>query len=193
MPVSKATGKTISILDIFFQLYKNKIIYTNVYSFYERNKDFFHIIYEPDFNNIYNIFKDMDDCSDYVIFFDEIFSLIEKGQLSKETVNFLSQFRKRRLYFYTTCQEWLELNVTFRRYVRYQVECNMFNLPLFNCAISVNIIKNAYKMKWSNLDNEYICPIIKTTIKKCSLFVANSYDTFETIQVSGSLLAKKKR
>ena len=129
-------GKTISILDVFFEAYTNKIIYTNVYSFYSRNKDYFKIIYEPDFNKIYDFFKDKEDCSNYVIFYDEIFSLIEKGQLSKEMLNFLSQMRKRRLYLYTTCQEWLELNVTFRRYVRYQVQCKMYNLPIFNCATS---------------------------------------------------------
>lgn len=185
-------GKTISILDVFFELYKDKIIYTNVKSFYLRNKEYLHIVYEPDFVKIHDYFINIEDCSNYVIFFDEIFSLVEKGQLDSDYLLFLSQMRKRKLYFYTTCQEWLELNVTFRRYVRYMVECNMFNLPLFNCAISVNAIYNAYKMKWSNLENEYVCPIIKTTIKKCSLTVANSYDTFETIQVQGSLLKKAK-
>lgn len=57
----------------------------------------------------------------------------------------------------------------------------MFNLPIFNCAISTNVIKDGYKTKWSNLDNEYISPIIKTTIKKCSKKYADSYDTDEVI------------
>ena len=58
----------------------------------------------------------------------------------------------------------------------------MWNLPLFNCAFSVNEINDGYQMKWDNLENEYVSPRIKTTIKKCSLAIANSYDTYETIQ-----------
>lgn len=61
------------------------------------------------------------------------------------------------------------------------VDCSMFNLALFNCAFSINKINDAYSMKWDNNENEYICPIIKSTLKKCSLKLANSYDTYETI------------
>lgn len=57
----------------------------------------------------------------------------------------------------------------------------MTNLPIFNCAISTNTIEDAYQMKWDNMENEYVCPVIKTTIKKCGLKIANSYDTYETI------------
>ncbi len=89
--------------------------------------------------------------------------------------------RKRGIYLFTTVQEWLDINVTFRRYVRYYVDCSMFNLPLFNCAISINSIHNGYEMTWNNLINEYESPIIKTTIKKCSKAIADSYDTFEVI------------
>lgn len=96
-------------------------------------------------------------------------------------LSWLSQMRKRGIIFITTAQEWLEINVTFRRYVRYQVECSMFNLPLFDCALSLNTIKNAYQMKWDNLQNEYVCPIIKSTLKKCSKKYADSYDTYEII------------
>lgn len=166
---------------------KNKIIITNVYSLYSHNKKAF--IYEPDFTKIYNMLKDLDDCSKYIVFYDEIFTLIEKGKLSKDMLSFLSQMRKRKLYLYTTAQEWLEINVTFRRYVRYQVSCKMINLPLFNCAFSINEINDAYQMKWDNNENEYVCPRIKTTIKKCSKNIADSYDTYEVIKTAGKLTA----
>ena len=116
--------------------------------------------------------------------------LLKNGKLSKEMLSFISQMRKRHLYLYTTAQEWLEINVTFRRYVRYQVECKMKNFRLFKCAFSINIIKDAYQMKWDNLENEYVCPVIKTTVKKCSKKIADSYDTFEVIKTSGRLTAK---
>lgn len=185
---SRETGKTYSIIDTLSN-FPDKIIITNVKSFYSSHQK--NSFYEPDFTKIYMRFKDMENCENYIIFYDEIFTLIEKGKLTAEMLSFLSQMRKRRLYFYTTCQEWLELNVTFRRYVRYQVNCKMFNLPIFNCALSVNEINNAYEMKWSNDENEYISPRIKTTIKKCSKALADSYDTFETIKTQGSLVKKR--
>lgn len=187
MPVSRATGKTYSIIDALESLSKGKIVITNVKSYYNSHKE--NTIYETDFGKIYNMLRDLENCSNYIIFYDEIFTLIEKGKLSKEMLSFISQMRKRHLYLYTTAQEWLEINVTFRRYVRYCVECKMNNFKLFKCAFSINIIKDAYQMKWDNLENEYVCPIIKTTVKKCSKAIADSYDTFEVIKTSGKLTA----
>lgn len=188
MPESKATGKTYSLIDTLSTTSKGKIVITNVESYYNSHKK--NTIYETDFNEIYKMLYQKEDCSDYIIFYDELFTLIEKGKLSKEILSFLSQMRKRKLYLYTTVQEWLELNITFRRYVRYQVDCLMFNLPIFNCAFSINKVKDAYQMKWDNLQNEYIAPIIKTTVKKCSKKIADSYDTFEVIKTKGNLVSR---
>lgn len=55
---------------------------------------------------------------------------------------------------------------------------------LFYGAFSINEINNGYEMHWDNLENEYISPRIKTTIKKCSKILADSYDTFEVIEES---------
>lgn len=187
LPESKATGKTYSVIDTLQTLSKGKKVITNVQSYYNSHKE--NSIFETDFGKIYEMLKDLDSCENYIIFYDELFTLIEKGKLSKEMLSFISQMRKRHLFLYTTVQEWLELNVTFRRYVRYLVECKMKNIRLFNCAFSINVIKDAYQMKWDNIENEYICPVIKTTIKKCSKKVADSYDTFEVIKTSGKLTA----
>lgn len=201
-------GKTYSLVDMLSFTGKNKIKICNIESLCKRSKfyinglenidkylkkqsnyfDFY--IYETDFNKIQEFLEKCEDTNKYIIIYDEIFSLIEKGKLSKESLSFLSQMRKRGLYLYTTCQEWLELNVTFRRYVRYQVECNMYNFPLFNFAFSINKINNAYEMKWDNQQNEYICPIIKTTIKKCSKKLADSYDTYEVIKTQGKMVGR---
>ena len=174
-------GKTYSVVDFISSIRGNsqKVI-TNVYSYYERNKDF--CIYEPNFYNIIQGFKNGKFDTNYIIFYDEIFTLIEKGKLNKSILSFLSQLRKRGIYLITTAQEWLEINVTFRRYVRYQIACSMWTLPIFNCTFSINEINDGYQMKWDNLENEYVSPRIKTTIKKCSIKLANSYDTYETIQ-----------
>ena len=60
----------------------------------------------------------------------------------------------------------------------------MINIPFLDFAITINKVNDAYQMKWDNLQNEYVSPRIQTNIKKCSIKVANSYDTFETIDVS---------
>ena len=88
--------------------------------------------------------------------------------------------RKRGIIFITTAQEWLEINITLRRYCRFQIECNMLNL--FGVGILIKKCYDAEQMKWSTLDNEYIAPLTDTTISKCNLHVAQMYDTFEQIK-----------
>lgn len=199
-------GKTYSLVDMLSNTGKNKIKICNIKSLcvnhafvmgidqYKKHMekmktdDFY--IYETDFNKIQEFLETCEKPQKYIIIYDEIFSLIEKGKLSKESLSFLSQMRKRGLYLYTTAQEWLEINVTFRRYVRYQVTCSMFNVKFFDFAISINEINNAYEMKWDNEQNEYVCPRILTTIKKCSKKIADSYDTYEVIETQGRLVTR---
>ena len=117
----------------------------------------------------------------YLIFFDEIFKEVEKSKTPKKVLTFLSQMRKRNIVFITTCQEWLELNMTWRRYVRYQIDCNMWGFPFTRTAFLFNKIYDATKMKWSQLDNEYIAPIVQTNFSKGLKSVIDSYDTWEVI------------
>ena len=66
--------------------------------------------------------------------------------------------------------------MTLRRYCRYQIDCKMINF----CGLGL-LIKRMYdaeQMKWSQIDNEYVAPIIETSISKCNICVANKYDTF---------------
>lgn len=154
-------------------------VITNVESYAKRNKDF--CIYEPNFYKIIEGFKKGIFDTNYIIFYDEIFTLLEKGKLDRSILSFISQLRKRGIYLVTTAQEWLEINVTFRRYVRYQVDCSMINLPILG-AFSINEINDGYEMHWDNLQNEYVSPRLKTTIKKCSKSIADSYDTYEVIK-----------
>lgn len=122
-----------------------------------------------------------------IIFFDEIFTALSKKsssrltrQQSNEVLDFLSQMRKRKIIFITTAQEWLEMDMTLRRYCRFQIECNMINF--LGLGILIKSCYNAEQMKWSANDNEYIAPLVETTISKCNKKVADSYDTFEQIK-----------
>lgn len=128
--------------------------------------------------------------SDCIIVFDEIFTAMTRtSSINTDVLDFLSQMRKRRIIFITTAQEWLEINITLRRYCRYQIDCSSFNLPFI--TIIIKKFKDAENMKWSNEDNEYVAPLLETSISKTNLYVANSYDTFEQIKPSEELKKKK--
>lgn len=112
-----------------------------------------------------------------VIVFDEIFTELLKGdKLSKAVMDFLCQMRKRKIIFLTTCQEWAELPLSFRRFCRYQIDCDM--KPFLWTGFLIKTFKDAENMKWSNDEQEHIAPIVETTITKCRKFIADSYDTF---------------
>ncbi len=122
-----------------------------------------------------------------LIFFDEIFTILEKQtRINKEILSFISQLRKRKIIFITTAQEWLEINVTFRRYVRYQVDCNMFPIPILRTAFLLNFVNDGEQLKWDKDQNEYIAPRIATNFSKGNLSIIESYDTFETISTKNT-------
>lgn len=112
-----------------------------------------------------------------VIGYDEIFTELLKGsKLSKEVMDFLCQMRKRKIIFLTTCQEWAELPLSFRRFCRYEIDCDM--KPFLWTGILIKRFKDAENMKWDNEEQEHIAPLIETTITKTRLSIANSYNTF---------------
>lgn len=163
-------GKTYSVVEYLLKN-KDKKIYTNLSTL--ENIDFIQI---HGFNDLLKL-RDEHDC---IIFYDEIFTALTKTtKMTEEVLDFLSQMRKRRIIFLTTAQEWLEINITLRRYCRYQINCRMLNF--LGLGILIKQFNDAENMKWSVNDNEYVAPLIETTVSKCNLDVANSYDTFEQI------------
>lgn len=168
----QGSGKTYSVVEFLKQQPKDIKIYANIDTLKGINYTYFN-----GFDNLLKL-RDEHDC---VIVYDEIFTALTKSsKLSTEVLDFLSQMRKRRIVFLTTAQEWLEINITLRRYCRYQIECKMFNI--LGLGILLKCMYDAEQLKWSNDENEYIAPLVETTISKCNLSVANSYDTFEQIK-----------
>lgn len=164
-------GKTYSAVE-FLLHNKNMPIYSNVSSIKGLN-----YTYYSGFDQLLEL-RDKTDC---IIFHDEIFTALTKSsKMTTEVLDFLSQMRKRRIIFITTAQEWLEINITLRRYCRYQIECHILNI--MGLGILIKDMYDAEQMKWSQEDNEYIAPMIEKTISKCNLKVANSYDTYEQIK-----------
>lgn len=165
--------KTYSVVEYLLEN-KDKRIYSNV-------KSIKGVKYTPigDINDLLAL-RDESDC---IIFFDEIFTAITKSSrinADLDVMDFLSQMRKRRIIFLTTCQEWLELDITLRRYCRYRIHCECKHF--FFLDIIVKTFSDAEHMKWSNEENEYVAPLLMTSLSKPNLCVAQSYDTFETIR-----------
>ena len=167
----QGNGKTYSVVE-FLKNNKDQEIYSNI-----RSVEGVPYTYFSGFDELLKL-KDKQNC---VIVYDEIFTALTKSsRITNEVLDFLSQMRKRKIVFLTTAQEWLEINITLRRYCRYQVECSILNI--FKRGILIKRVYDAEQLKWSNEDNEYIAPLIETTISKCNLEVANSYDTYEQIK-----------
>lgn len=166
-------GKTYSIVE-FLSNNKYMPIYSNIKTL---DKSQINYTYFTGFDNLLKL-RNQHDC---IIVYDEIFTALTKStKLNTEVLDFLSQMRKRRIIFLTTAQEWLEINITLRRYCRYQIECNMFNF--FGFGVLMKHCYDAEQMKWSQEDNEYVAPLEETTISKCNVKIANLYDTFEQIK-----------
>lgn len=179
-------GKTYSAIKFLIErkLENDYLILTNVHSF----NVFSDTLY---FNSIEEIidycekFKDND--KNVIIFFDEIFTILEKQtRINKKILAFISQLRKRHIIFITTAQEWSEINITFRRYVRYQIDCNMFSIPLGHIAFIFNSINDGDQIRWNNDLQEFVAPRISANFAKCNRSIIESYDTFETIQTGNN-------
>lgn len=167
----QGSGKTYSAVE-FILNNSHLPIFSNVSTIKVVNYTYF-----SGFDNLLKL-RNQHDC---IIFYDEIFTALTKSsRINTDVLDFLSQMRKRRIIFITTAQEWLEINITLRRYCRYQIECQMLNI--LGLGVLVKRMYDAEQLKWSNDDNEYVAPLIETTISKCNLSVANSYDTFEQIK-----------
>lgn len=188
-------GKTYSAVKFCIdrKLRDNSIIITNVKSF----KVFTDTVFIDDISELIKYVIDFcDNWTDdspppIIIFFDEIFTILEKQtRINKEILSFISQLRKRKIIFVTTAQEWLEINVTFRRYVRYQIDCNMFSFPIIHSAFLLNAINDGEQLKWDNEQNEYVAPRIQTNFSKGNLSIIESYDTFETISTNNTTSKK---
>lgn len=179
---NKENGKTYSAIKFLIDQKKknNYIIITNVKSF----NYFTDTIYFEDINDMIDfVVQHEKDNQRFIIFFDEIFTILEKKTaMNKKILSFLSQLRKRKILFVTTAQEWSEINITFRRYVRFQIACNMFEI--FSVAFIYNAINDGDQIRWNNDTQEFEAPRVAANFAKCNKYIIDSYNTFETIKTS---------
>lgn len=171
----QGSGKTASAIGFIFEnISDDRPVYANMKSIKSINYTYFNGL-----NGLLELQKmNVQHC---IIFYDEIFSLLTKStKMTEDVLSFLSQMRKRDIIFITTCQEWLELPITLRRYCRYQIKCKIVNPPIFS-SLLFKQFNDAEQIKWDKDQNEYVCPLITNTISKMNYYLLNSYDTYETI------------
>ena len=178
-------GKTYSAVKFCNKMQKsyNYIIITNVKSYC--NSD--NIIYMDNILEIikYVIENSVDsERSKYLIFFDEIFTVLMKQKVvNQDILSFLAQLRKRGIIFVSTAQNWSEIPISFRRFCRYQINCNMFSVPILpKQAFLLNTVCDGYNAKWDSMQQDFIAPVLQTNFSKGERRIINMYDTFETIK-----------
>lgn len=172
----QGTGKTYSLNKFIRKHAKGKKIYSNVTL---KNLEYTHL---QSLDQMLAL-RDQEDC--YIVY-DEIFTLLSKTrklppQKAEVLEEFLTQQRKQRNIFLTTAQEWLNIPIDFRRFVRVQVDCA--TRPLGKLG---GILKETYydatNMEWDNLQNEYVAPLITMKFSKYEKRFMTSYDTEERIR-----------
>lgn len=163
-------GKTLNIVN-YLKEHQDKKIFCNIKSLKGIEYTYF-----DGFDELLKL-RNERDC---IIVYDEIFTALTRtSKMNTDVLDFLSQMRKRKIIFLTSAQEWLEINITLRRYCRYQIECKMINL--FGVGIIKKVFYDAELLKWDNLQNEYVAPVIETVYEKTNLKTAEMYNTYETI------------
>lgn len=166
------------------------IVLTNIKSYSTRCD----CIYMADFMYIINfiIQKSEDPKYKFIILYDEIFSVIEKaGALKKDFLTFLSQLRKRGIIMVSTAQYWAEINITLRRYCRFQIDCSMISIPFLKKALCINLINDGDAIRWDNDIQDFIAPLIQTNVFKGNKEIIDKYDTYETISSATTGLNKR--
>lgn len=192
----QGNGKTYSCVEYIYDNEDNVNVFSNVHInttkclniFYTGFKEMLNLRDAIDWarsrNLDYIIFKgkkyDIDWKKQFIFIYDEIFSELQRGsKISNEVLDYITQMRKRGFILLTTAQIWSDIPITWRRLTRYQIDCNMRNLLVTN--ILIKRFYDAEQMKWSNDDQDFIAPIISTTITHTRKCIADMYDTYQLI------------
>lgn len=173
-------GKSFSLVEYLYDNYDHINIFSNIILY---NMDYEHI---TGFNGLLDIKERLDknlinsNNKQIVIVFDELFSELQKGsKLSKEIISFLAQLRKNKIILLTSAQFWAEIPLSFRRFVRYEIKCKIIRTPFF--GILIKRFGDAEQMKWDENEQDFVCPIVNTTVTKCRKIITTFYNTYQRI------------
>lgn len=200
----QGNGKTYSCIEYVIDNYNNIQLFSNVkinnvnYIYYNGFKEMLLlrdcIDYARSRKNNYIIFKGKKYPIDFekqiVFIYDEIFSELQRGsKISNDVLDFITQMRKRCFILLTTAQIWSDIPITWRRLTRFEIDCSMRNFLGIN--ILIKVFRDAELMRWSNDDQEFVAPIISTTITHTRKHIANSYDTYQLIHNKNSTFSEE--
>ena len=190
----QGNGKTYSCIEYVYDNYDSIQVFSNVkfnlpnYVYFNGFKEMLKLRDAIDWakykHNNFIIFNgkkyDINFNKQIVFIYDEIFSELQRGsRIDTDVLDFITQMRKRKFILLTTAQIWNDIPLTWRRLTRYQIDCSMRNY--FGINVLIKIFHDAELMKWSNDEQEFLAPIISTTITHTRSCIANLYDTFELI------------
>lgn len=179
----QGSGKTYSLNKFIRKHHQGKKIYSNI--------TLDNLEYEPirDINHLYSLANERN----IYIIYDEIFTLMSKSKKDREMLEeFLPQMRKMGNIFLTTAQYWLELDITFRRFVRIQIECSTRPMGRLG-GILFEEYYDTTKIQWDNLQNEYVSPNISKKVSKYQKRYMETYDTHERIRsLNKKIVANEK-
>ena len=190
----QGNGKTYSCIEYVLDNYNKLQIFSNVkikninYVHYVGFKEMLELRDAIDIarknKNNYIVFRgekiSIDFTKQIIFIYDEIFSELQKGsKIDTDVLDFITQMRKRCFILLTTAQIWSDIPLTWRRLTRYQIDCTMHRFLFLN--ILKKVFYDAENMKWSNDEQDFVAPLISTTISHTRKYIADSYDTFEVI------------
>lgn len=186
----QGTGKTYSLNKFIRKYPEKRKIYSNVTL---KGIEYIHL-------NTLDELLDLRDKKNVLIIYDEIFTLLSKTrQLPRgygdKMEEFLTQQRKMKNIFITTAQEWLNIPIEFRRFVRIQIECQTIPLGALG-GLLIETYYDATNMEWSNIHNEYVAPLKSTKISKYEKRFMETYNTYERIrplQADSAISARNAR
>ena len=190
----QGNGKTYSCVEYVYDNYDNIQLFSNIhinvdnYVYFKGFKEMLKLRDCLDWAKqnhhnyiLFNGKKYTIDFSKQIVFiYDEIFSELTRGsKISNDVLDFITQMRKRHFILLTTAQIWNDIPITWRRLTRYQIDCSMVNK--FGLNLLIKVFHDAEQMRWSNDEQDFLAPIISTTITHTRSCISNLYDTFEVI------------
>lgn len=187
-------GKTTALVAYLYDHKEEDIVFSNIKNIKEIEYTAF-----TGFKGIYEIIEKLDsgelvipNDKQLVIVYDELFSELQRqSKIDDKLMDFLTQMRKRKIIFLTTCQLWREIPLTLRKIARYQIECKLF--VLFNRAILIKVFHNAEEIMWDEQQQDFVSPIIETTIEKGRKKIVDLYNTYERIHKTDVLGHEKPK
>ena len=184
----QGTGKTTALVSYLYDNKDKIFVFSNIQSINIPGLSIRYFKGLRELNQFKDILDDYDNDiwsyigSKQIIFvYDELFQELDRHtRVAKDTLDFLTQMRKRHIIFLTTCQNWSELPITYRRMCRFQIDCRL--IPLLFTGLVFRRYRDAENMKWDDQEQDFVAPLVKTEIEHTRSKIVKCFDTYEKIK-----------